>query len=300
MPMQPAYASPFADFSSGKEEVFFFEKKNQKTFTLRVLAVLAGLIAAAPADGEEPHLLHYTARLLGVPLLDITYCVELGQARYASSIVARTVGLAELLVHGRSTGIAHGSVRDTHVLPTDYAETGRLKGEANHVVIGYDAAGPVLKAMSPPEEKYRVPVPAEKLSGSMDGLAAIALEILVASRTNACQGSALVYDGFQLRRGTTHTIGFQSLKATGRNIFTGQALACATKSEMLGGYLKDKAVEPQAKPRFSTSWLGRLAPDGPMLPIKLSFDADFLGDIVVDLDKTGAGPAGCAAAGMSG
>jgi hypothetical protein len=293
MPTPHMSTSPFASFSSEKEEFFFSEKKNSKFPHLPISILLIGL-ATCPVGAAESHLLHYTARLLGVSLLDITYCVQIDNSHYASAIDARTIGLAELLVHGRSAAIAHGVIKDAAVLPADYMETGRLSGEPNRVSIGYTAQGPILKSMSPPEEKYRVPIPPEKLLGSMDGLAAIVLEIAVASRTNACQGEALVYDGFQLRRATTHTVGFQTLKLGGRNMFTGVALACATKSEMLGGYLKDKKVEPQARPRFSTAWLGRFTADGLLLPAKLSFSADFLGDIDVDLDRSTSGPKDCA------
>jgi hypothetical protein len=251
--------------------------------------MLIGLPAQAQAAGA---LLHYTARLHGVPLLDITYCLALGPAAYQSSISARTLGLLEFIVHGRSEGHAEGALDGLRVKPAAYEEHGRLSGESHSVTIAYPNGDPVLRQMAPPLEKYRLAIPPERLTGAMDGLSAIALETLVATRTGACQGQALVYDGFQLRLGTTHTAGTEVLKPDARSIFSGVALRCDTQSVMLAGYLKDKPIPPQARPRFSSAWLGKLAPAGPMLPLRLSFDADFLGDIIVDLDHAESRP-GC-------
>jgi len=242
---------------------------------------LSGTASAAPTPG---HLLHYTARLHGVPLLDISFCMALSGTTYASTLSARTLGLLEFLVHGRSEAHVEGTIDGLHVKPGAYAEHGRLSGEAHSVMIAYPGGEPELREMSPPLEKYRLPIPGDQRRGAMDGLSAIVLESLVATGTGACQGQALVYDGFQLRRATTHTAGTEQLQATPRSIFGGTALRCETQSVMLAGYLKDKPVPPQARPRFSTAWLGRLAPEGPMVPLKLSFDADVLGDIIVDLD----------------
>jgi hypothetical protein len=257
-------------------------------------ASLLLLLGVPYADAADTHLLHYTARLHGLPLLDITFCIALTDTAYSAAISARTLGLAEFLVHGRSEGHAHGAIDGLRVEPAAYDEQGRLSGENHKVVISYPHGDPVLVDMTPPPERTRLPIPADTLAGAMDGLSAIVLETLVASRTGACQGEAMVYDGYQLRRGTTHTAGTEILKADSRSIFAGKAIRCDTESVMLAGYLKDKPVKSQARPRFSTAWLGPLAPGGLDLPLRLSFDADFLGAIIVDLDRadTAAAP-GC-------
>jgi hypothetical protein len=250
-----------------------------------ISAVLLLGLAARHAQGAEAHLLHYTARLHGLKLLDIDFCIALTDTTYAAAISARTLGLAEFLVHGRSEGHAHGTIDGLRVKPAAYEEQGRLSGEDHKVSIAYPQGDPVLLHMTPPLEKSRLPIPPDTLPGAMDGLSAIALETVVATRTGACQGQALVYDGFQLRRGTTHTAGVEVLKPDPHSIFAGDALRCETESVMLAGYVKDQPIKQQAKPRFSTAWLGSLTPGGPKLPLRLSFDADFLGDIIVDLDR---------------
>jgi hypothetical protein len=251
------------------------------------------LLGAAQARAGDAHLLHYTARLHGLPLLDISYCIAMSDTAYSSSISARTLGLVEFLVHGRSVGHAHGAIDGLHVKPEAYEEHGKLYGENHTVTIAYPHGDPVLQEMTPPLEKYRLPIPPDLLPGAMDGLSAIVLETLVATRTGACQGQAVVYDGFQVRRATTHTAGEEVLKPDAHSIFAGKALRCETQSVMLAGYLKDAPVKRQAKPRLSTAWLGQLSPDGPKLPLRLSFDADFLGDIVVDLDKASTTEGAC-------
>ena len=247
--------------------------------------LLAALLAlcALPAQAETD-VLHYTARLHGIPLLDVDLCLILDQAQHEAGMVARTVGLVDMLVHGRAAGHVTGAIDGARVKPALYEEHGRLSGETHRVVIAYPAGDPVVQSMVPPQQTYRLPIPPADLPGSIDGLSAIVLETVVASRTQACQGGALVFDGLQLRRATTSTAGHEALARSSRSLFAGDALRCDTVSVMLAGYMKDDPVARQARPRHSRGWLAPLVPGGPALPIRLVFDADMLGDVTVDLD----------------
>jgi hypothetical protein len=251
----------------------------------RGAAVLALALASHPAPASTPTLLHYTARLHGVPLLGATFCLRLGATSYQAGFSARTLGVAEFIAHARSDAHVAGTIAGTTINPTAYAEHGRLSGEEHTVAIGYKAGNPVLETLTPPPGRDRLPIPAADTIGAVDGLTALALESLVATRTGACQGQALVYDGFQLRRATTHTGGREVLAASPHSVFAGPALRCETESVMLGGYLKSRPVPAQQKPRFSQVWLAPVTPGGPDLPVRLVFDADLLGDIVVDIDS---------------
>ncbi len=230
-------------------------------------------------------LLHYTARLRGIAFFDVEYCLRLDATSYDAALNARTLGLADFLVHGRVEGRAQGAVVGNTLVPRGYTEHGRISGEAYDLAIGYPAGAPVVQSITPPAEKYRQAVPQSGLAGAVDGMTAIALETLVVTRTQACQGSALVFDGRQLRRLTTHTAGQEVLPHSGRSVFSGRALRCDTESRMLAGYLKKQSEASQARPHFSKAWLAAMAPGGPAVPVRFAFDADFLGDILVDLDK---------------
>ena len=246
------------------------------------LAVLS-LSLCVPAHAAT--LLHYTARLRGIAFFDVDYCLRLDATSYDAGLHARTLGLADFLVHGRVEGRAQGTVAGTTLVPQGYTEHGRISGEEYDLAIGYAAGAPVVQKIVPPAEKYRQPVPPSGLAGAVDGMTAIALETLVVTQTHACQGSALVFDGRQLRRLTTHTAGQEMLARSGRSVLAGQALRCDTESRMLAGYLKNQSVASQARPHLSKAWLAAVAPGGPAVPVRFAFDADFLGDILVDLDR---------------
>jgi len=241
--------------------------------------------------------LHYTARLHGIPLLDLGMCLQLGTTSYSASVTARTVGIAEFMAHGRAQGHVSGTVDGTSVKPRAYAERSRLSGQDYAIDIDYPAGDPVLRLQTPPQARDRLPVPADALAGAIDGLSAIALESLVATRTGGCQGVALVYDGRQLRRATTHTGGHDVLPGGAHAIYAGPALRCETESVMLAGFLKADAVGPQSRPRYSKVWLAPVVPGGPDVPVRVLFDADILGDIIVDLDGASPSPAGTCAGG---
>ncbi len=245
--------------------------------------LLAIGLGMAPASAGT--LLHYTARLRGVAFFDASYCLTLDAAAYDAHLTARTLGLADFLVHGRVEGRAQGAVAGTTLLPHSYVEHGRISGQQYDLSIAYPGGQPVVQAIVPPPEAYRQAVPPALLAGAIDGMSAIALETLVVTRKAACQGSALVFDGRQLRRLTTHTAGREALARSDRSVFAGTALRCDTVSVMLAGYLKDQSERRQARPRSSSAWLAPVAQGGPAVPVRFAFDADLLGDILVDLDR---------------
>jgi hypothetical protein len=224
-------------------------------------------------------------------LFEVGWCLHTDGGAYHTQLTARTLGLAEFLVHGRVEGSAAGTVAGDTVKPRDYLEHGRIAGEDFDLAIAYDSGNPVVRRETPPAEKYREPVPASQVSGAIDGLSAIALDVLTSRRTGKCQASALVFDGRQLRRLTTTTAGSETLAPGGSSIFSGQALRCDTVSVMLSGFLKDKPVARQARPYHSSAWLAPLAPGGPSVPVRFAFDADVLGEFLVDLDRVDSG--GC-------
>ncbi len=266
----------------------FLKKRNKKLLSGLSRTQWAAIFCcflAAPANAAT--LLHYTARLHGVAFFEVSYCLRLDEAAYDAHLTARTLGLAEFLVHGRVEGRAEGVVHGTAMAPRSYVEHGRISGEDYDLSIGYPGGLPTVLSISPPATKYRQAVPAGLLGGAIDGMSAIALESLVVSRTGGCQGSAEVFDGRQLRRLTTHTAGREVLPQSTRSVFQGPALRCDTVSEMQAGYLKDQPEKAQARPRFSKAWLAAVAPGGPAVPVKFVFDADLLGDIVVDVDSAG-------------
>ena len=123
------------------------------------------------------------------------------------------------------------------------------------------------------------------LAGAIDGMSAIALESLV---VDPHRGMPRRRPGVRRQANsaglTTQTGGHDVLERSGRLDFAGSALRCDTTSVMLAGFYNDKAVPPQARPRFSKAWLAPVQPGGAALPVRFVFDADLLGDIVVDLD----------------
>ena len=248
------------------------------------LALAALCAGPVPAGAQGANILHYTARLHGIALLAATVCLRLDDASYSASLSARTLGVAEFLVHGRSEGHVDGAVAGAGLKPRAYAEHGRLSGEDHEVAIDYPAGGPVLRVSTPPQEEYRLPIPAAALPGSMDGLSTVVLQSLAATRTGACLPEARVFDGRQLRRLTMRQAGTETLPRTARSAFAGPASRCETDSTMLAGFLKSSSVKSQSRPRHGRLWLAPVLPGGPAVPVRITFDAELLGDVVVDLD----------------
>ena len=248
------------------------------------------LLVTAPAQASGAAILHYTARLHGVALLGASFCFQASPERYAITLSARTLGLLDVLVHGRSESSATGLISGGNVQPLAYADRSRLSGEDYVMDITYPGGHAVVRAQSPPQDKYRLPLPAGLLAQSVDGLSAVVVQSLAATQRQAC-ASNTVYDGRQVRRLEMRQAGSERLAAHSQSAFTGEALRCETVSTMVGGFLKSQPLAEQSKPRRGTLWLAPVEPGGPALPVRMVFDADFWGDVVVEMDGVAAADA---------
>ncbi len=244
---------------------------------------LAALLWWGTAAAAEPDILHYTIRLHGIALLEGSFCFQMDATAYEAGLVAHTVGLVNLLVHGSSQIHVNGSI-DTagRVEPHAYIEHSRLSGEDYGVAIDFPG-GPVLRTQNPPQERYRLPIPASALPHTIDGLSAVVVQSLAAA-AGRCPGDVRLYDGRQVRLLSMHDGTRDTLGRSGRAVFAGDALRCETDSTMLAGYLKSSSVQSQSKPRHGRLWLAPTRPGGPAVPVRMVFDADAFGDIVIQLD----------------
>ena len=243
--------------------------------------------------------LHYTARLHGIGLLEADFCLLMEGSSYVTTLSARTLGLVDVLVHARSQSHASGAIlagtagQAGAIAPHDFAEHSHLSGEDYAVSLLYLGGMPVLSREVPPQEKYRLAVPPDLLPGSIDGLSAVVVQSLAATHRGVCAGE-VIYDGRQVRSLTMQAGRSEMLAPKTRSAFAGAALRCETVSTTLGGFLKSDPVASQSKPRHGTLWLAPVVAGGPFVPVRLVFDAEFLGDVIVDMDRVTREP-GCLA-----
>ena len=259
---------------------------SRRRFQPACWAVAVASSWCGPVSASASSLLHYTARLHGVPLMDITLCLGLDAKAYRTAIKVATLGMADWIAHARIEGWAGGKVDGATLIPGSYADHGRIFGEDQSAAIAYPEGEPVLQRISPDPGKTRLPIQQDGLHGAIDGLSAVALESLAVTRTGTCQGEAHVFDGRQLRRAATHTGGQDTLPPNPRSVFAGRAVRCETESVLLAGFLRAKPITAQIEPRHSRVWLAPVVAGGPAVPVRMMFDADALGDIVVDVDAT--------------
>ena len=273
-------------------------------FAIRVLGLGAPTLlclGGTPAPPAGASILHYTVRLHSIPLLAASFCFRLDQGGYEAAVLGRTVGLVDMLTHGRSEIHVEGAVDASgHVHPRAYTERSRLSGDEYGVTIDYPAGDPVLRVETPPQDKYRLPIPPTETVHAIDGVSALVVQSLAASR-GVCAGDTRVYDGRQVGMLSLRGGAVERLAANGRSVFQGEALRCETQSRILAGFPKDQPVASQSKPMRGKLWLAAVPEGGPVVPVRMVFDAKFFGDIVVQLDGASRATAqGCGGAGWSG
>jgi hypothetical protein len=255
---------------------------------------LAAALWCGTATAAPPDILHYTVRLHGIALLGATFCFQLNATGYEAGIEARTLGLADFLFHGSSHINVSGTVDGSSaVQPHDYTEHSRLSGEDYSGVIDFASGTPVLREQTPAQNKYRLPIPASALPHAIDGLSAVAVQSLAAA-AGRCPGDTRLYDGRQVRLISMHDGAPDTLAHNARSVFAGQALRCETDSTMLAGFLKSSSVQSQSKTHHGKLWLAAIRAGGPAIPVRMVFDADMFGDIVIQLDAASPAPSqGC-------
>ena len=73
------------------------------------------------------------------------------------------------------------------------------------------------------------------------------------------------------------TVGQEVLEPTPRSSYSGPALRCEIEGRLLAGFRADASREEAARPRRGSAWFARLHPDGPMVPVRFTFEAPFAG-----------------------
>jgi hypothetical protein len=52
---------------------------------------------------------------------------------------------------------------------------------------------------------------------------------------------------------------------------------------MLAGFVLDRPHATPGRPRHGSAWFARVQPDGPVLPVRISFETDWFGDVTMVL-----------------
>lgn len=261
---------------------------NMAPMTRRTLAALPVLLAVAlcaapaasqPAPGAAPGTvrLSYAAYAKGLNFLNLDAEYTITPRDYRVRLAHRTAGTIGALFRGEQETRVEGRFVGDRPAPARFFSAGHFRGQQRVTQIDYPAGAPVIRQMQPPNDQEREPVPEAMQAGTVDTISAMAQLVRQVNATGRCEGRSTTFDGRRLSALSVRTAGQEVLEPSSRSSYSGPALRCEIEGRLLAGFRNDDRRDEAARPRRGSAWFARVQPDGPLVPVRLTFEAPFAG-----------------------
>lgn len=251
-----------------------------------LLTVLLPCVAFAQA----PASLHatYETFAAGIRVADVQAGFDFGPRTYQMSLAYRTTGVVGFFLRGHQLDQVNGAWHGNMASPSVFLGRGTWRGRDRVAEIDYRQGMPMIEQLVPPNSAEREQVPEALQANTVDTLSALAQLIRVVGATGTCAMTVRTYDGRRAVEIEAHTVGEEVLEANDRSTFSGKALHCDFSGRMLSGFKFDDDRARDSRPMHGSAWLAAVAPGGPPLPVRMSFETRWFGDATMYL--TGFGP----------
>ena len=266
--------------------------RKRQTF-LAVLLLWPVLAAAQPGPDYPPwpatvHM-SYSGSALGFEVMKLEAAVSIGESGYHVGVAFRTVGLLSIFARSEMQTTVWGDWRGGTPAPWHFWASGLLRGAARETLIDYDNGWPTVRTLIPANDGEREEVPEPARGETIDTLSAVAFLIRRVADTGRCDGRVRVFDGRRLTEIGAHTVGQLVLADGEAGAYAGEGVRCDFTGRQLAGFLLDDSAW-QHQPHDGAAWLARAVPGGPPVPVRLTFQARWVGEINLVLKSAGPGP----------
>ncbi len=259
------------------------------------LAILLLPALSAPARSAPPPpaatdiTAAYDVYAHGMDIAALQAGYRLGPRGYRVEVAYHAAGLAGAVFGGHQISTAEGEWRDGNAAPRRYVGSGVWRGEERKTVIEYEHGQPAIRAMTPPADAERDPVPEALRTNTVDTLSALAQLLRQVQTTGRCEGSAVTFDGRRLAEISARTVGEEVLPPSPRSAFRGPALRCDFEGRQLAGFPHGEDEARLRQPRHGSAWLAPLVPGGPRVPVRIAFETRWFGTTTMYLTGRPAG-----------
>lgn len=237
------------------------------------LAAMQGIARADEKLGSIELL--YGLNLAGLPVAQMNLNVALNEESYAVTGDGRTVGLVDLLSKIRFSGNATGKVEDGVVRAVSHRYRYSERDKAREVSLEYgEDMKPTITASPEFEESFdRVPLPADKLAGTID----LVSQFIAPGKPGAeplapgnCAREYAVFDG-RLRVDATvrHLKSWPEGKVRGVN-YDGALMRCAVRIEPIGGHKEGDMLSKIARKGDIDVWVAPAFSGRYYVPLKVT------------------------------
>jgi hypothetical protein len=233
--------------------------------------LLPAMLATSVRAADTPVAVHYVGYVLGMKVCTLDLAATISTDFYQLSLSFRLTGAPGFFYHAAGQTAVTGHFLSMQPIPQDMASNGSYGGVPHATRIVWQESTPHVTAMTPPLEKNRDIVPPSQQAHTVDTLSAMAALMHQVAATGKCAGVAHLYDGVRLSELAAQDGGPETLAPTDRSSFHGPAWRCDLTTRMTGGFLRDDDDATARKPHKATIWLARLAPEQPIVPVRIAF-----------------------------
>ena len=201
-------------------------------------SLLAGAVDADAGETQVKLDAAYTATLLGVPIGQISWTVEVSDKRYAAAATGSTVGLLRIFANGHGAAKANGTVNAHETVASEFVVNYQSGSSQDEIKIAFSGGKAKETLAHPPKpDPSGVPLTDANRVGVVDPMTALLVYVPGSGSTAvpaACERKLAVFDGrmrFDLQ------LSFKRIEQVRANAgYQGPAVVCALSFSPLAGY----------------------------------------------------------------
>jgi hypothetical protein len=249
-----------------------------RRYFIAACCVAAGLSAGAAAGVAEvrsPVKLDaaYTASLLGIPIGQISWAVEVSDKRYTAAATGSTAGLLRIFANGHGAANAHGIINAQEPVASDFFVSYVSGNSSDEIKIAFTGGKAKESLTHPPKpDPSGVPLNDANRVGVVDPMTALLIRVPGSGDTAvpaACERKIAVFDGhmrYDLQ------LAFKRIEQVRANAgYQGPAVVCALYFSPLAGYAIGRSgVRYLKEQRGMEMWLAPIAGTRLLAPYRVS------------------------------
>lgn len=217
----------------------------------------------------------YSATLLGVPIGDVSWTIDIQQHQFSAVVSGGTAGLLRLFSEGHGTSAAHGTVTGGQPVASNFSLnmfSGNWSQEVQVLFNGGKARERVSVQPAAPPDPSLVPLTEAHRAGVIDPITALLIRVPGSGDTTvpeACERTLAIFDGLTRYDLELAFKRLDSVKAD--EGYQGTAVVCSVRFSPLAGHDPDRAlIKYLAEQQDIEMWLAPLAGSRLAVPFRIT------------------------------
>jgi hypothetical protein len=246
-------------------------------YLVAACCVAAGVLAGPEGGIGEVHSAvkldaAYTASLIGIPIGQISWTIELSDKQYTAAATGSTIGLLRVFANGRGAANAHGMVDANEPVASDFVVKYVSGSASDEIRIAFSGGKAKESLTHPPRpDPSGVPLTDANRVGVVDPMTALLIRVPGNGDTAvpaACERKIAVFDGhmrYDLQ------LAFKRIEQVRANAgYQGPAVVCAVYFSPLAGYdIGRSSVRYLKEQRGMEMWLAPIAGTRLLVPFRV-------------------------------